>query len=92
MHKRRGKVNTDVKETNEIVLFLGPPCHFCKFLQSMHLDLFMFGLHSSLKHWVKATSAVIVELEVCARRLLLEFSGCMKNVVCPLHCKPEGKQ
>lgn len=89
MRKRRGKVNTDVKETNGIVLFWGPPSQFSKFLQSMHLDIFMFGLHSSLNHRVKPTSAIIVELEAGARSLLLEFSGCMKNAVRPLLCKAE---
>lgn len=92
MHKRRGKANTDVKETNGIVPFLGPHHHLCKFLQSTHLDLFMFGLHSSLKHWVKSTHAVIVELEVCARSLHLEFSGHKKNALCPLQCRPEGNR
>lgn len=91
MHKRRGKVNTDTKETNGIVLFLGPARQFSKFLQSMHLDPFMFGLHSSLKHRIKPTSAIIVELEAGARSLLLEFSGCMKNAVCPLLCKAEKR-
>lgn len=57
----------------------------------MHLDLSMFGLHSSLKHRVKPTSAIIVELEAGARGLSLEFSGCMKNAVCPLLCKAEKR-
>lgn len=92
MHKRRGKANTDVKETNGIVPFLGPHHHFCKFLQGTHLDLFMFGLHSSLKHWVKSTRAVTVELEVCARSLRLEFAGHKKNAICPLQCWPEGNR